>query len=212
MAINIQLRRGTASEWTAANPTLAVAELGVETDTAKFKLGDGATAWTSLGYGGIEGVVAATSPVTYNSGTSTVGIDQTAISITTSQISDITSTAAELNILDGVTATTAELNFVDGVTSGIQSQVDSKQNELTGLTSTVAELNLLDGVTATTTELNYVDGVTSDIQTQLDARVLETNGAVTTAATGSNVVRNITLSTSAPSSGSDGDVWLVYEA
>jgi hypothetical protein len=125
--------------------------------------------------------VAATSPVTYNSGTSTVGIDQTAISITTSQISDITSTAAELNILDGVTATSAELN-------------------------------ILDGVTATTTELNFVDGVTSDIQTQLDVRVLETNGAVTTADTSSNVVRNITLSTSAPSSGSDGDVWLVYEA
>jgi hypothetical protein len=194
MAINIQLRRGTASEWTAANPTLAVAELGVETDTAKFKLGDGATAWTSLGYGGIEGVVAATSPVTYNSGTSTVGIDQTAISITTSQISDITSTAAELNILDGVTATSAELNILDGVTAD------------------ATELNLLDGVTATTAELNYVDGVTSAVQTQLDARVLETNGAVTTAATGSNVVRNITLSTSAPSSGSDGDVWLVYEA
>jgi hypothetical protein len=55
MAINIQFRRGTASEWIAANPTLAVAELGVETDTAKFKLGDGATAWTSLGYGGIQG-------------------------------------------------------------------------------------------------------------------------------------------------------------
>jgi hypothetical protein len=139
MAINIQLRRGTASEWTAANPTLAVAELGVETDTAKFKLGDGSTAWTSLGYGGIKGVVAATSPVTYNSGTSTVGIDQTAIGITTSQISDITSTAAELNILDGVTATTTELNildgvtadatelnYVDGVTSGIQSQLDDK--------------------------------------------------------------------------------------
>jgi len=54
--------------------------------------------------------------------------------------------------------------------------------------------------------------VTSDIQTQLDVRVNETNGAVTTAATGSNVVRNITLSTSAPSGGSDGDVWLVYEA
>ena len=139
MAINIQFRRGTASEWIAANPTLAVAELGVETDTAKFKLGDGSTAWTSLGYGGIEGVVAATSPVTYNSGTSTVGIDQTAISITTSQISDLTATAAELNILDGVTATSAELNildgvtadatelnYVDGVTSGIQSQLDDK--------------------------------------------------------------------------------------
>jgi hypothetical protein len=85
-------------------------------------------------------------------------------------------------------------------------------SDITDLTATAAELNILDGVTATSAELNYVDGVTSGIQSQLDARVLETNGAVTTAATGSNVVRNITLSTSAPSSGSDGDVWLVYEA
>jgi hypothetical protein len=38
----------------------------------------------------------------------------------------VTSTAAELNILDGVTATTAELNFVDGVTSNIQTQLNTK--------------------------------------------------------------------------------------
>lgn len=38
----------------------------------------------------------------------------------------VTSTAAELNILDGVTATTAELNYVDGVTSAVQTQIDSK--------------------------------------------------------------------------------------
>jgi len=38
----------------------------------------------------------------------------------------VTSTAAELNLLDGVTATTAELNYVDGVTSAIQTQLDAK--------------------------------------------------------------------------------------
>jgi hypothetical protein len=38
----------------------------------------------------------------------------------------ITSTAAELNILDGVTTSAAELNFVDGVTSNIQDQLDDK--------------------------------------------------------------------------------------
>ena len=38
----------------------------------------------------------------------------------------VTSTAAELNILDGVTATAAELNYVDGVTSNIQTQLDAK--------------------------------------------------------------------------------------
>jgi hypothetical protein len=38
----------------------------------------------------------------------------------------VTSTAAELNVLDGMTATTAELNFVDGVTSAIQTQLNAK--------------------------------------------------------------------------------------
>ena len=38
----------------------------------------------------------------------------------------VTSTAAELNILDGVTSTAAELNYVDGVTSNVQTQLDTK--------------------------------------------------------------------------------------
>jgi hypothetical protein len=53
--VRIQQRRDTASNWTSANPTLASGEMGIETDTDKFKLGDGSTAWTSLAYGGIEG-------------------------------------------------------------------------------------------------------------------------------------------------------------
>ena len=79
----------------------------------------------------------------------------------------ITSTAAELNILDGVTATTAELNFVDGVTSNIQTQLDAKGTGTVSsladlsITATAAELNIMDGVTATTAELNILDGVTS---------------------------------------------------
>lgn len=55
MAVQIQLRNDTAANWTAANPILAVGEMGVETDTDLFKLGDGATAWNSLGYGGVQG-------------------------------------------------------------------------------------------------------------------------------------------------------------
>ncbi len=46
----IQIRRGTAAAWTSADPTLASGELGFETDTNKFKWGDGTTAWTSLDY------------------------------------------------------------------------------------------------------------------------------------------------------------------
>lgn len=47
----------------------------------------------------------------------------------------VTSTAAELNILDGVTATTTELNYVDGVTSSIQTQLDGKQASDADLTA-----------------------------------------------------------------------------
>jgi cytoskeletal protein CcmA (bactofilin family) len=64
----------------------------------------------------------------------------------------VTSTAAELNILDGVTSTTAELNILDGVTS-----TAAELNILDGVTSTAAELNILDGVTSTAAELNYND-------------------------------------------------------
>jgi hypothetical protein len=68
----------------------------------------------------------------------------------------VTSTAAELNILDGVTSTAAELNILDGVTS-----TAAELNILDGVTSTAAELNILDGVTATAAELNALDGITA---------------------------------------------------
>jgi hypothetical protein len=50
MATRMQQRRGTAAQWTTANPTLAAGEIGFETDTNKFKIGNGATAWTALDY------------------------------------------------------------------------------------------------------------------------------------------------------------------
>jgi lysophospholipase L1-like esterase len=46
----IQVRRGTAAQWTSANSVLAAGELGMETDTGNVKAGDGSTAWASLGY------------------------------------------------------------------------------------------------------------------------------------------------------------------
>jgi len=50
MATTIQYKRDTAANWTSNNPTLAAGEFGVETDTGKFKVGDGSTAWSSLNY------------------------------------------------------------------------------------------------------------------------------------------------------------------
>jgi predicted secreted protein len=81
---------------------------------------------------------------------------------TVSSLSDlgVTSTAAELNILDGVTSTAAELNILDGVTA------------------TATELNLLDGVTATTAELNYLDIATLGLTAASKAVTADANGVV----------------------------------
>ena len=64
MAVQIQFRRGTAAEWTAANTILAAGELGLETDTTFYKIGTGSTAWTSLAYGSIQGALAANAVTT----------------------------------------------------------------------------------------------------------------------------------------------------
>ena len=50
MATRMQQRRGTATMWTNANPILGVAEIGYETDTNKFKIGDGTNRWADLSY------------------------------------------------------------------------------------------------------------------------------------------------------------------
>lgn len=50
MSSQIQLRRDTAANWTSVNPTLAQGEIGIETNTGYFKIGNGSSAWNSLSY------------------------------------------------------------------------------------------------------------------------------------------------------------------
>ena len=98
----------------------------------------------------------------------------------------ITSTAAEINKLDGWAGAVADLTFatalnllmdaganeaeiITGKTLNIKDNEGLKIAD-TAVTSIAAELNILDGALLTVTELNYVDGVTSAIQTQIDAK------------------------------------------
>lgn len=55
MVVQIQFRRGTASEWSSVNPTLADGEMGIETNTKLFKIGNGSDTWNNLDYGGLKG-------------------------------------------------------------------------------------------------------------------------------------------------------------
>lgn len=50
MSTQLQFRRDTAANWTSNNPTLAEGEVGLETDTNSYKIGDGSTSWTGLSY------------------------------------------------------------------------------------------------------------------------------------------------------------------
>ena len=110
------------------------------------------------------------------------------VSATTLDINgtNITSTAAELNILDGVTATASELNIMDGVT-----ETTSELNILDGVTATASELNILDGVTATASEINIIDGVTA---TTSELNIMD---GVTASTSELNIMDGVTATTAA---------------
>jgi len=131
------------------NTTLTGAELsvldGITATTAELNILDGVTS-TAVEINLLDGVTATTAELNYVDGvTSNIQTQLNTKSPTASptftgtataptinastalQIGGqaITSTPAELNLLDGVTATTTEINYLDGVTSDIQPQIDA---------------------------------------------------------------------------------------
>jgi hypothetical protein len=58
--IQLQLRRATKNEWYISNPILSDGEIGVETDTSQFKVGNGVSRWNQLTYGGGQGNIGPT--------------------------------------------------------------------------------------------------------------------------------------------------------
>lgn len=85
----IQVRRGTAAQWTSTNPTLSSGEFGYETDTGKIKIGDGSTVWASLGYTGSGTVTSITAGTGLSGGaittSGTIAIDSTVATLTGTQ-------------------------------------------------------------------------------------------------------------------------------
>jgi hypothetical protein len=290
MATRMQQRRGTEAQWTSADPILASGEIGFESDTGQFKIGDGINHWSDLSYfkdlsdlGGTlddyvpltqkgsdngvatldgngyvpvdqlgnvigdapqildtlgeiasavndaNGIVSSKIEIaigeeatardtaidtavqtltglindeenaridaihdeadaraeaissaigTHSSDTTNVhGIADTSLLVTTTTAQGYVSTHnSETENVHGI-ASTADLVTKSATQSLSNKTINTADNDITvvaadisDVTASAAELNVLDGITASTTELNYVDGVTSAIQTQLNAK------------------------------------------
>ena len=197
MATRMQQRRGTASQWISSNegsgPILNAGEIGWESDTNKFKIGDGVSYWSALDYfSDINSTVnqAFGSSISFEGATAndfetTLAVtDPTADrtitfkdeSGTVAYTADITVSASSTNTFSNksislgsntVTSTLAQLNTA--VSDADVASLAGTET-LTNKTLTSPKINEDVAVTATATELNYVDGVTSAIQTQLDAK------------------------------------------
>jgi hypothetical protein len=101
----IQVRRDTAANWTSSNPTLASGEIGYETDTGFFKIGNGSSAWTAL--------------TTY-------------FKLLTA--ANMPSAVDAAKIADGSVSNT-EFQRLNGVSADIQTQIDAKQATLVSATN-----------------------------------------------------------------------------
>jgi hypothetical protein len=177
MATRMQQRRGTASQWISSNagsgPILNAGEIGWESDTNKFKIGDGVSYWASLDYFS--------------------DINSTVNPAFGSSITFEGATANEYETVLAVTDPTADrtITFPDNTgTVALTSDITvtaSSTNTLTNKTLTSPKINEDVAVTATATELNYVDGVTSAIQTQIDAKAPLAAPAFTGTATAVNL-------------------------
>lgn len=173
----IQLRRGLASSWT--NQVLSAGEIGFETDTGLFKIGDGTTAWSSLTYAAVKNVTAGAGiSVTANSGNYVVSLSDPSIQST--DITDFLEAVQDVIGNSGVISGFGTSKSYDDAGTGFTTI------SVTGMTSSLAagsggiflssssvsnntaytvhltgvQPSTIVGVTATASELNYVDVTT----------------------------------------------------
>jgi hypothetical protein len=125
MATRMQQRRGTAAQWTAANPTLAAGEIGFETDTNKFKMGNGSSNWAALTYfantAGLEALLNDGAPAALNTLNEIAAAINDDPAFFTTIASQLATHSSDTTNIHGITDTTvlATQTFVTDAISGV---------------------------------------------------------------------------------------------
>lgn len=145
----MQQRRGTAEQWTAANPILAAGEIGFETDTNQFKIGDGVNAWSALSYFknledlDVQGFIADSARGAVNGVASLNANGQVPLS----QLQEL---------IDNAPGALDTLNEIATVITSVEGSVDTHNGSTTNVHG-IAD-------TAALATKNYADGKASDAQ------------------------------------------------
>lgn len=158
----MQQRRGTAAQWTAADPVLGAGEIGFETDTGKFKMGDGTSSWTELYYfldsndldlgGSLDDYV----PLTQKGANNGVATLDSAGKVPLTQLGNIIDGAPEtLNTLNeiaaaisddplfysAVTTLTDDVADLETTVSGIQADLTTAEGDIDNLQTLTGQLD-----------------------------------------------------------------------
>jgi hypothetical protein len=128
MATKIQVRRDTSANWTSLNPTLSSGEIGFETNTGKFKIGNGSTLWSALDYfldssdlsGYLTAASASTTYLTQASASTTYLTQSSASTTYLTQTSASTIYQPKVENVDNT-----EIGYLNNASANIQTQLNT---------------------------------------------------------------------------------------
>ena len=139
----IQIKRGSSDEWTAANPILAIGELGLETDTNKLKAGNGLNRWDDLAYltSDAAGDSIVTSVNTRNGDVILTALDVGLANVDNTSDADKPISDATQAKFDSLTKNDVGLGAVDNTSDADKPISDATQAALDTLTTDVGNLD-----------------------------------------------------------------------
>jgi hypothetical protein len=205
MATRMQQRRGTAAQWTAANPVLAAGEIGFETDTNKFKIGNGSSTWGNLQYfantAGLEALLNDGAPAALNTLNEIAAAINDDPAFFTTVATNLSNHEADTISVHGIANTTVLVTTSDLSTSSTAAQTNAQSFATTAIANHSADTSDVHGIADTaalalTADLTAHNDDTTDVHGIADTTALATKAyaddAVTTHNDDSTNVHGIT--------------------